>query len=564
MVFIPCLENVVALNFTENTNIYFLTLKTNFMKKLFCFLASAFLAIPAFAQSPLWAIKSGTLGKTYQYCNSIAVDGAGYIYRTGEFGSSDSILFGSHKLRNYSPGLSVYKFIAKYAPNGDIIWAKQIDYGGAIALNVDVVGNIYLNADQCGVSDLYKFDSSGNLLWQSTFTQAYAHSRVVTDPWGYAYYISSFSSPSLTVGGYTLTNTGTTYDMYIVKYTPSGSIVWAKNCGVPSNELISTASADREGNLLIAGLFNPNFSLKKFDTSGTLVWELPWLYTSSTIDNDIFCIKTDKQNNIFITGSMKGTTANFNGVSISNDPGNTCGFVVKLNQAGEGQWSKKLSVKSGRAGGYSVALDTAGFAWVSGGYFGDTLKIDSVALAPPLHLADTAMCYPKPMFIAKFDKNGKVKYTMSAVSGGGTAIGSVQGEGNGLAADNFGNVYFTTDYCYYPYTFGGLAIPAAPYSNALLAKFGPKANTGLPEMEHTQSLSVYPNPAENEFSISYQGNPDPNGYALLCDMFGKVITKTQLTSCNTRISTQNLAAGTYRCIVVLNGQKIGKSLVVVH
>jgi|GEM_PF-6360860 len=531
------------------------------MKKLNCLLLFVLFSVSALSQDLVWAIKSGLHGRSYQHSNMIATSDDGYVYRLTNFSQSDSIVFGSFKFINPVPGLSGYKILAKYTSDGDIVWAKQIDYHGAVSLSVDPTGNIYLTADQCGYSDIYKYSPAGSLLWQSTFVQAYSLSRVVTDPWGYAYYISTFASATLTIGGFTVTNTGTGSDVYVVKYAPSGSIVWVKNFGSPAADILTAAHVDHAGNLLIAANIGYDYQLLKFDSSATPLWTCTWL-TAVSSNSEIHSITSDKLNNIFVCGGMAASSVSFNGAAIIKSSGSRAGFVVKLDASGTGVWGKAILGRSGTAAGYSLAIDTAGGAWVCGGYTGDTLKLDTVSIAAPVYAYDTAMCYTQPMFVARYDKNGAITYSMSAVSGGGYAIDNSQAEGSGLAADNAGNVYYTTDYCYHPYSFGGVPFPESPYSNALLAKFGPGHSTGVPPVTQESDVTIFPNPADREFSIVCSGIPDPEAHTLVFDPLGRQVADIRLSFPTTHVTTSSFAPGLYRCILMLNNKRIIRNILV--
>ncbi len=66
-----------------------------------------------------------------------------------------------------------------------------------------------------------------------------------------------FSSPSIAFGATTLNNTGigASTDIFIVKYDPSGTVLWAKSAGGNNFERAECVSTDASGNILIAGYF---------------------------------------------------------------------------------------------------------------------------------------------------------------------------------------------------------------------------------------------------------------------------------------------------------------------
>jgi Beta-propeller repeat len=68
---------------------------------------------------------------------SVAVDGKNNIYITGE--ADDSIVFASYKL--HSP-----LFLAKYDPNGNVLWATapHVYNGVSYSVAADSIGNAYI------------------------------------------------------------------------------------------------------------------------------------------------------------------------------------------------------------------------------------------------------------------------------------------------------------------------------------------------------------------------------------------------------------------------------------
>src|SRR5436190_20577711 len=53
---------------------------------------------------------------------------------------------------------------------------------------------------------------------------------IAIDNSGNSYVTGYFGSPSITFGSTTLTNAGN-YDIFIVKYSPTGNVLWAKSVG---------------------------------------------------------------------------------------------------------------------------------------------------------------------------------------------------------------------------------------------------------------------------------------------------------------------------------------------
>jgi len=137
------------------------------MKKVITILVALVLSANTLvkAQDCLWANSINGTGDNRG--NSIATDLLGNIYVSGKF-NSPTITLGANTLTN-SGGEDI--FIAKYAPNGDILWAKSaggIGYDQSYSVTTDMNGNAYLTGwfrstnITFGTTILTNADNSGN------------------------------------------------------------------------------------------------------------------------------------------------------------------------------------------------------------------------------------------------------------------------------------------------------------------------------------------------------------------------------------------------------------------
>ena len=91
----------------------------------------------------------------------------------------------------------------------------------------------------------------------------------------------------------------------------------------------------------------------------------------------------------------------------------------------------------------------------------------------------------------------------------------------------------------------------------------------LPEdIAVTSSLNVYPNPANNDATISYSLNKSGNVEIVITDIMGRTVktmnqgNQVAGTSYNVNLSTSDLANGTYFYTLTVNGEKQTKKFVV--
>jgi len=210
----------------------------------------------------VWVRRAGGSGPDYG--QGIITDATGNIFLTGRF-SSIPFSIGSFNLPN--AGVEDI-FLAKYDSAGNVLWARRAGgtvSDGAYSIAIDASANLYvtgyfdsptmiIGADtliDAGSLDLFiaKYDSSGNALWaQSAGGTGLEYGfYVVTDASNNVYLTGSYSSSSITFGSYMLSNAGAD-DAFLVKYNPSGNVLWAKKISGTANEMgfcISTGNLDK-------------------------------------------------------------------------------------------------------------------------------------------------------------------------------------------------------------------------------------------------------------------------------------------------------------------------------
>jgi hypothetical protein len=304
------------------------------MKILYAVILFVLITFGSNAQAPswLWARGSvGTGGSEDDRALSTATDPQGNLYVTGFF-NSDSITFGSITLTN--PGM----FLVKYDAAGNVIWAKE---------------------------------ASGS-------NDNFANS-VATDALGNIYIAGQFYSTIITFGSITLTDPG----MFVVKYDPSGNIIWAKDANGNNSSVVCSIALDDLGNIFVGGKFGANSLIigsdtllfgyydrfvAKYDTAGNPIWARG-LYTGGYIENvDAPFISADKFGNVYATGGFHVGTCVIVTTQLVNQ-GDDNIYLAKFNGSGNLLWAKRFG-DSGHNDGTSVAVDTSGNIYIAG-YFTD-------------------------------------------------------------------------------------------------------------------------------------------------------------------------------------------------
>jgi hypothetical protein len=240
----------------------------------------------------------------------VAMDGSGNVYVTGEF--IGTAVFGTNVLVSAGPA---DMFIAKYNPQGDAVWVRQIG-----AFDLTDIGSFYLTSSR---RRAVAVDAAGN-----------AH--ILSD------YIGSASFGSATVSNSAA---------FLAKYDSAGNLLWAKPalggkaiCVGGSGAIYVACPTNGSG---YSGL------LAKYDSLGNLTWSRPFASARA--------IALDGAENIYTTGWGKGTYGDFTITYFEGWP--DC-FVAKCNPAGNITWVRQMGSVVGQTG-MGIALDGYGNVYVA-------------------------------------------------------------------------------------------------------------------------------------------------------------------------------------------------------
>lgn len=152
------------------------------------------------------------------------------------------------------------------------------------------------------------------------------------------------------------------------------------------------------------------------------------------------------------------------------------------------------------------------------------------------------------MFIAGYDAAGNYINSFSFSSGGD--------DWNSIAVDQFGAFYAAGDYVTSNIVFGNDSLISSPLEQLFIARYIYGTPTGellsAPVVPNKQEIRLFPNPANDECTISSTISFPANSTASLYDVSGKLINTYRLTGNQTNISTSGLATGVYE-VIIYNG-----------
>ncbi|MCW3122126.1 MAG: hypothetical protein JWQ38_1618 [Flavipsychrobacter sp.] len=499
----------------------------------------------------LWTINSDTNGQCVP--TNLATDAWGNLFVLGIL-YTDSVSFGSHKIRNlnYIKGGGLAKndcyFIMKIDPLGNILWSK-CEGNIASKFELMVIGGITV-------------DSASNI-----------------------YVTGTFNDSVLNVQGNIFLNTKKdSGDIFLIKYDPSGNYIWGKTFGGIGNDYGERVLIGTNNRLYLSGwftssslvfgattlnhtgwmppitTFRPDAFLVELDTSGNPLW------AKCSIGNAEPCaLALDKNNNIFLGGSILDTAFSFGTYSFSNRSLYWGAFLLKFDTSGNVLWGKSLYPLSNATSGlaisiYEMTVDPCNNIWLSGGLRPDSIGIEGSVL---FHIPPTG---PDPMLLAGFSPSGIMLQSFALPSGGDDPAG--------LVTDCNGSIYITGD-VNGKMILGSDTLNGFGGENMFVAKYNPNLGCSnckepIPVLK-TNNLSlnseifIYPNPASTACTISYSGAMYANATIRIYDITGRLLHTYQLTGSKTTISTADLTLGMYQCRIDVDGvNMVTKKLVVMR
>jgi uncharacterized protein (DUF2249 family) len=531
----------------------------------------------------------------------VATDVSGFVYNSGNFGNTLD-LNPSAATTNVTSGGWTDFYISKYAPTGDLVWAKSISgplFNGVNAMNTDPNGNIYVMGRFLGTVDfdpsanianlvstnnvttdvfIAKYDTNGNFLWAKKFDGNFTVSDIKFDPNGNLYYLARFSgtvdldpSPTNTVS---YTSVGIA-NLIFSKFNPQGDMVWANAIqsvvtspgGINETHLFVNANA-----ILVSGFFtgdvdfNPSPTqtailsasllegcVAKYDLNGN--YQLVNQYTASTN-----CIITnallDSDNNLIVVSYFEGDF-DFDlstGTNILSSTGSDIG-IAKYNPNGALIWAKATQgLNQDLTNGINFRdtqafLDEDNSIILNGVFFGvydfdPSANIDSLSS----YFNPTTLAYNGNVFVAKYNYNGDL-ITADQLTGqyGSTVTSAAFTANHDLLFTGTFNGTIDFDFTA---TAQNQTSQSLNYSDRYFAKYSVNTLSNNTNELGTNSYTVYPNPTQNILNIY---NPS---LALLditiTDITGKVVLQKNNTN-ETQLNVANYPQGMY--FVTLTNQQ---------
>ncbi|CAN5128785.1 hypothetical protein BH09BAC5_BH09BAC5_22630 [soil metagenome] len=437
------------------------------MKKYYSFLSALILSFISpflFAQTPTWEWADAAGDHGNEAASSVAIDAAGNAYITGSY-TSAFIDFGTYSLLNTFNGTADIH-VVKYNPAGVVLWANTFggaDGDAATGITVDAFGNVLITG------------------W--------------------------FASPSISFGSTVLTNSGTaSSDLFIVKFDPSGNVIWAKSAGSTGNDRGQHISTDANGNVFVVGWY----------TSPTINFGTGALTNSGSSTNEIFAVKydpngnalwsksvggtnydaaygcaTDQTGNLYMTGSFASASIDFgSGALVNTQTGFHDFFINKYDASGNSLWSKSATGDYDDIA-YAVAISGSNI-YVTGYFSSPTV---SFGTNPVLTNASA----PTPdIFIAQYSSTGTANW--SARAGG-----IDEDAARCVYADASGNAYIT----------GSFTSTSINFGSGTLSNVSPGTKDIF--------VAAFNNSGTSLWSLPVGNTSDEVGYGITCNSNASII-----------------------------------------
>ncbi len=283
-------------------------------------------------------------GDSSDFAYSLAVDGLGNVYVTGQSSGSTSYDYATIKYNS----TGVQQWVSRYngPENGE-------DHANSLA--IDGSGNVYVTGESFGIVAYcdyatIKYNSAGVQQWVARYDGG---------DWDLAQYLAVDGTGNVYVTGQS--SGGTSYDYATVKYNATGVQQWIQRYDGPASgeDRVMSIAVD-DGNVYVTGyctgfLTSKDYCTIKYNSLGVLQWVR--IYNGPLDSSDVAAsVTADLSGNVYVTGGSYGIGTGYDYATI------------KYNSSGVQQWVQRYDgLGNGSDIVSSVKADLSGNVYVTGG-----------------------------------------------------------------------------------------------------------------------------------------------------------------------------------------------------
>lgn len=285
---------------------------------------------------------------------------------------------------------------------------------------------------------------------------------LASGPDGHFYLAGEFLDTTQFVEKMLISSGGT--DIFLAKYTPEGTVLWANKIGAADYDYVQKVITDAAGNLIMAGYFygdtqigsdhytsygSQDVFIAKFSPEGAFIWSSR---AGGQSADYVTGLALDTQQNLVISGYYYGSL-NFGDTTLVSS-GSSDIFLAKFNAEGDLLWAMSAGGSSSDQC-RSASCDPEGNILISGSFYYD------------ITLGDTTLSTLNPVgvVVARYLPNGQLDRAFQL---DGTYLSSE----NYVIADRDGGFYLTGNFSELIH-FGSHTFDAGEFDQDIyLAKYG--------------------------------------------------------------------------------------------
>jgi gliding motility-associated-like protein len=306
----------------------------------------------------------------------------------------------------------------------DIVQHQSDYYVTGYFSNNTTFENLTLFAQQGGEGFVAKVNQNGNFVWAKKIGGTYSDKGIAISvmPNGNVVVTGQFVG-AIAIDNITLSSSGSSQDIFVACFSPTGTTLWAKKLGGLGIDIVSDVKCDNQNNIIVTGQFigkivlgldslesglnplNSTYSydifITKLNSEGDFIWTKHALTKKHDRSGKI-AIGSD--NSIFVSGNFTDTLTLGN---VYQNNSLNMGFIVHYDENGEHLWFRR--VQSSITEIMDIAC-TDSLLYMTGSYSGIQRFANDETTSNWQNIAPNS--YPNKFYVAAYNYQGILQQTM--------------------------------------------------------------------------------------------------------------------------------------------------------